>query len=460
MTIPRPRVFLSSTIPDFRDLRSALKFWFEELGFEVQASDYPDFEHAPDAEAIEACLTNVRCSDYYVLFIGERLGWYVADQRASVTQLEYRAAYESFCQTQQRPLLVTFVKQSLRARLDANKRRGKELRQIESFLQEVRRVGDPAPAANWTIPFATFRDVIDGLRSVIPAVRSPLATKAVLENLRQELEVNLAVLMWRLEGKSAFRTWYLAKLRESVDLKRGTLGRSYSLDFRQMRDLVVYFSAGMPSGESLVTRALDHALTSGALLEFESSEQRYRSTEVLEQLYMLRREIDGYLSLRVMLDSNFSVRVIEAWDWINVNRDRTVDIRGLDLLTLFAIHDAQTNVQRLMISLLLYVYHGAPLVQPSILHSSPVVDDREAVDQERMDHATLASLLQSKDVLLVSSLRDLTVAERELGTAFREQLRAILGSDRANAILRQLQPEPPISQAEWDQIVALVSHAH
>ena len=31
----RPRVFISSTIYDFKDLRSALKYWLEEMGFEA-----------------------------------------------------------------------------------------------------------------------------------------------------------------------------------------------------------------------------------------------------------------------------------------------------------------------------------------------------------------------------------------------------------------------------------------
>jgi Domain of unknown function (DUF4062) len=39
----KPTVFISSTIYDFKDLRSAIKYYLEELGFEVFASDYNDF---------------------------------------------------------------------------------------------------------------------------------------------------------------------------------------------------------------------------------------------------------------------------------------------------------------------------------------------------------------------------------------------------------------------------------
>jgi hypothetical protein len=35
MPAQRPKVFISSTIYVFRDLRSALKYWLEELGYDV-----------------------------------------------------------------------------------------------------------------------------------------------------------------------------------------------------------------------------------------------------------------------------------------------------------------------------------------------------------------------------------------------------------------------------------------
>lgn len=43
----KPVVFISSTIYDFRDLRSALKFWLEEFGYEVMASEWNDFPQIP-----------------------------------------------------------------------------------------------------------------------------------------------------------------------------------------------------------------------------------------------------------------------------------------------------------------------------------------------------------------------------------------------------------------------------
>ena len=40
----QPTVFVSSTIYDFADMRSALKYWLGEMGFRAQLSEYNDFQ--------------------------------------------------------------------------------------------------------------------------------------------------------------------------------------------------------------------------------------------------------------------------------------------------------------------------------------------------------------------------------------------------------------------------------
>ncbi len=57
-------MFLSSTVRDLADLRSAVKFWLEEFGFSVLASEWPDFPHALDQEATAAALSPIEDCDY------------------------------------------------------------------------------------------------------------------------------------------------------------------------------------------------------------------------------------------------------------------------------------------------------------------------------------------------------------------------------------------------------------
>ena len=90
----RPTIFLSSTIYDFRDLRSAIKDHLEENGCCVLASDYNDFTKPLDVHSYETCLRTIEQADYFLLLIGTRVGgWYDLDNRVSITQQEYRTAY-------------------------------------------------------------------------------------------------------------------------------------------------------------------------------------------------------------------------------------------------------------------------------------------------------------------------------------------------------------------------------
>ncbi len=68
--VKRPTFFLSSTIYDFRDLRSALKFFLEEQGCKVLASEFNDFDKPLDGHSYEACLRSIHSADYFILVIG------------------------------------------------------------------------------------------------------------------------------------------------------------------------------------------------------------------------------------------------------------------------------------------------------------------------------------------------------------------------------------------------------
>ncbi len=69
----RPRIFISSTVYDFRDLRSALKFWLEEFGYEVLLSEANDFPQNPSDGSYDSCLDVIDGCDYFVLLVGSAL---------------------------------------------------------------------------------------------------------------------------------------------------------------------------------------------------------------------------------------------------------------------------------------------------------------------------------------------------------------------------------------------------
>jgi len=88
-----PTVFISSTVKDLSDLRSAVRFFLEQYGFEVWISESPDFPHDLDDETRQAALRPIEDADYYVLIVGNRTGTLTSDG-VSVTRSEFRRARE------------------------------------------------------------------------------------------------------------------------------------------------------------------------------------------------------------------------------------------------------------------------------------------------------------------------------------------------------------------------------
>ncbi len=437
----RPRLFISSTVQDFEDLRSALKFWLGEIGFDVQVSNYPDFEHAPAADTIQACLDNVRASDFYVLLIGECRGWYLEDHAASITQLEYRAAIGALRQDR-RPQVVSFVRQSLLTRLDVSRgqqeRDDEELAFLQSFLNEVRGVEDRQPIANWTIPFRTFHDVVEGIKSTIPVARSPLARQAILENLRQELEYNLLPLLTKVDGQPFFGSWWLEQLREEIQLTDIGPESSYELTPKQVQDAWVYVTIGHPRPELFVDSALSDALLSGAFLDFDRELGSYRPSRLCDQLYDIRDQFATYA--RRQLDAAHTRRWLELGESSRQRPDRSVRVSGVELICVFGLHDTQRNIERLILSVLFFIYSGEH-EEVVLRHSSPVENQREQMDRERVSRSELRAWLSQRHVVLRSALRDVGGDERKRMRRVNAAVVDILGEDRTTDFFAAKQPE-------------------
>lgn len=135
----RPRVFISSTVYDFEDLRSATQFFLEEHGFDVQLSETPTFNQDISMHSYDSCLQVIESCQYFILFIGARVGGRVKDMgNISITRAEYRKAYECF--QRGRLHLVNFVRQSI---WDIKEDR----KAIAAAIQEHFKNTDPTAAA-------------------------------------------------------------------------------------------------------------------------------------------------------------------------------------------------------------------------------------------------------------------------------------------------------------------------
>lgn len=88
-----PKVFISSTCFDLKELRDSLSRFVKSFGFEPVLSEHGDVFYHPDLHTHEACVHEVSNCQMFILLIGGRFGGtYIHDKEKSITNAEYTAA--------------------------------------------------------------------------------------------------------------------------------------------------------------------------------------------------------------------------------------------------------------------------------------------------------------------------------------------------------------------------------
>jgi hypothetical protein len=310
----RPRVFISSTIADLRDLRSALKYHLEERGCTVLASEFADFEKPLDRHAFDACLESISTCDYYILVVGSRRGaWFDEAGRTSITQREYRHAYDlaklgrlktiTFVRAEVWQLrdslddLATLLGQGSAQPLPAT-RFHDDAEFLRGFIDEIGRVAEteaavkghaPFPTANWIHIFSTFRDVIDVLNGrlvgglpVDEAAQKRVLRHALLEVLRQCLLKSEGGLLAPHSSVERFRTQF-----ELTDQTRNL--EFVTVPAEAWRTLSTYMMHWL--GRKLQPRVLHDVLSTPLFISFEPKTERYSEDPSFEVLYRLVEDV-------------------------------------------------------------------------------------------------------------------------------------------------------------------------
>lgn len=209
----KPKIFVSSTILDFEDLRSALKYFLEEYGFDVQMSEYPNFTIDTDKSAIDSCLANLEKCDYFILLIGFRRGAWCEEGKLSITHKEFLTA-TSLIKRGHRLRIIAFVrKQIWLLRRDresfinfVNSKSTDLAKDIKgyssifddpdyifSFIDEVSRGIDLSPKSsttnNWLYSFEGFEDISQALKHTFH-ITEDLQHKLIKKLLLKELKYN------------------------------------------------------------------------------------------------------------------------------------------------------------------------------------------------------------------------------------------------------------------------------
>ncbi len=306
----RPVVFVSSTVHDLGDMRSAIKYWLEGWGYEVRLSEYADFPDVLDKNSYEACLDAVRSADYCIVLIGNRAGGaWDADDHTSISRREYQVAYE-VAQTGGMKVLV-FVRDAvwtvfLDRRGAANALHSSPIIQerdasyVFPFIEEARRADEMRAAAegvgerpvnNWVYQFKAFEDVVTAIRTQFRLDR-PVRQAAIEANLLWELQENLCQLADKEDGPVRFhhRHWPAARLLRDLDVSDCDPSSTHAFDSASDLKEIAFYAAIAP-GRSLLVKALNDAIGSGVFLKHNPRTGASKVGAVQEYLLHLRHHI-------------------------------------------------------------------------------------------------------------------------------------------------------------------------
>ncbi|WP_010657913.1 DUF4062 domain-containing protein [Brucella anthropi] len=414
----RPTFFLSSTIYDMRDLRSAIKFSLEARGCRVLASEFNDFEADSSKHSYEACLENIRKCDYFVLLIGSRVGgWYDKENRVSITQQEYREAYKEHKSRGLR--IVTLVRSEVwqvredrkelsrflstqdlpddkkKAISDFPSKFAEDADFISRFLTEVGRnfetatavkTGAPKPTGNWIYPFVTFKDVHDVLQ---PLTFSGLTADeaSYRKALQYECVELVRRLLLKIDGKpldprpSIWRFWTAVPIEASA--VEGHVNVDHN-EWSRFSTLMIHLL-----GRELKPVVIVDALTSSVFLEYSALRSAYIPTQAYDLLVLLSEEIQ--LFNKACTSENLSV--IYEFSPVQIGRGHeSLRIPGAKLAMLVALSLRWFNILSICEGLAKHLAGGS-LELPTLMPFSPIKGMQQKLNDENLTSSEARSFL-------------------------------------------------------------------
>jgi hypothetical protein len=395
-----PRVFVSSTIRDFSDLRSALKFWLEDMGFEAQMSEFNDFQRRPDQDTFASCLDAIGTCDYYVLLVGGRRGSWYEENMVSVTQQEYRVAMSLAKEGKIKPVLfarttvltalderhaVGLVPQASGGGLAASSDVLKDPDFVQAFVDEIRRTQlgavapDGVPGTAWLYPFDGFRDIVEALRVNLGLHRS-MRRQILLANLKWEVEGSIVELCGRAEGGLCPHFGWLSEIRSRIQLTNDILRRGLPLEHQDAVALC-WFWVSIPPADRFRTLALRESILSGEFLEYRKESAELVSGPLYSAMQELLTRIETYRSIMDLIGARTGQRdrLFQA-----VAEQPGTVIEGYDLGLLYRLYDVMRDTLVLCVALGRYIRAPQSEFQmPELGPISPNVSEIARIHSER-----------------------------------------------------------------------------
>lgn len=419
----KPTFFLSSTIYDFADLRSSLKFFLEQQGCRVLASEFNDFTKSFDTHSYQACLDTINEADYFVLLIGSRVGgWFDIKQKISITQREYREAYKLHQEGKLK--IISFIRSeiwNLREDRNALKKYIESLDDLSSelkrqivnhpgksvsdanfiinFIEEVGKNQEtknalseatPFPTGNWLHIFKEFKDIFDVLQAQI-FLGKPLNEAVIRKLLHRELSKFLKICLVRGQRRSICSpTRIIQEFHQKHFLTSAMIYEpSISVNI-ECWDKLCSYVVHLQSIR-LHPVILPQALSSPFFLEFDVKTGMFVENPVYEALERLSEELQLF-----QLANKFEVLNV-AYKNSPQHRGTTysenIDLHSLDLWTFLHLMDRWSNLIELCKAIITYLENNE-FVFPKLRGRGVSEDTEKELEEDKITEEELRRFFQ------------------------------------------------------------------
>lgn len=309
----QPSIFVSSTIYDFSDLRSAISHYYSERGFRVLLSEKADFVRSDGTHSYHACLDAIKSCQIFILLIGGRRGgWFDEKNHVSITQQEYRIAHALSVEGKMK--IASFVRQevwnarniikrvrtrhgdlssSVYATIAQSAAQIQDYEHVITFVDEVARVeetkyavsgGKSFPPNNWIVPFSSFSEITQGVAAVAGMTSSvgEASRRKIIED--ELIEVLRHFYSTTKTDRNPLPVYELMPKRMMKD--QFSSKEYFTLDKEDIERLGIYVIASATISSRLSLAATETAVKDGAFCQYDHT----TGTIAVSELHSVLRE--------------------------------------------------------------------------------------------------------------------------------------------------------------------------
>lgn len=391
------KIFISSTIYDFQDLRSALKYWLTEMGYEVYLSENNDFPRDAADNSYQTCLSTIQKCDWFILLIGNRNGGKYLDPKTnesiSITRAEYRSAYQLFIEGKVKKI-ITFIRNNvwiakeerkgiikavdkendgenlIQIVKEAPSKNADDPSEIFAFIDEVKRTQEmgeannghaPYPCGNWVNIFDSFSDIVDTLRVELNLSRN-VSSLIWAVNITEEIKLNLKKLVVKNSQGSFGLFSRITSIRDKCIAQLKANGkRSVILSVKECRVILGTFISAI----SLRAYFLKECLLTGQFLRFNSITNKFDTTIFSKNLSLLADLIDRNNEQGEFFNSTRSSLFIET-DRYRSDSTEELTIEYTKIAPILIEHDQLSNILTLSLYVLAQLNSEKQIKEPKL----------------------------------------------------------------------------------------------